>query len=107
MSILLFFPIVIIFILGFNLGLPLILKRLNLKPKLIPPIIFIITLIFAPGLGNILLWLINESLKGQSGGLGLIGVGLLAGLFLIFNVLLFIIINFVWMIVRLVRKPPS
>jgi hypothetical protein len=88
----------------FNVVIKWFLKNWNTKSWIKNLTVFVICFLLAIPLGEICRLLINQSLEGSSGGIGMIGVGIGAALGLVLSVILYLVICFTFLVVRLVRK---
>lgn len=107
MSSILCLAVMVLFVLLVNLGFPRLIKKWRAKRWVKALVIFAVSLLAAPLLGGVMQLIINESLKGRTGGFELIGVGVGAALVLILNIILYLVINLILLIVRLVTARMS
>ena len=88
----------------FNVAIKWLLRGWSTKHWIKNLTVFVICFLLAIPLGEVCRLLINSSLEGSSGGIGMIGVGIGAAIGLVLSVILYLVICFTFLVVRLVRK---
>ncbi|VVB75313.1 Uncharacterised protein [Candidatus Tiddalikarchaeum anstoanum] len=97
-------PIAIILALLLNYFLKIALSRWKIKYWIKDLIIFFIVCLLVTGVGNILVLIVNSSLDGASGGIGLLGVGIAAAMGVIIGCIFYLLTNLIYLAVRLIRR---
>ncbi len=87
-----------------NLILGRLSKRVNLKKWIKSILMFIISCLLVFPITQLFVEITNSQLSGKSGGIGMIGVGIAAGMGVIISAIFFLMINFIFLIIRLIKN---